>query len=38
MQKEDSKVGQLIKGHMTGGTIVPVEITCKLIENVSVFI
>ncbi|VDL86936.1 unnamed protein product, partial [Nippostrongylus brasiliensis] len=34
-QRKDSKYGQLIEEHITNGTIVPVEITCKLLENVS---
>lgn len=33
--KGDSAIGQLIEGHIRNGTIVPVEITCKLIENVA---
>ncbi|VDL64658.1 unnamed protein product, partial [Nippostrongylus brasiliensis] len=32
-QRKDSKYGQLIEEHITNGTIVPVEITCKLLEN-----
>ncbi|VDL66605.1 unnamed protein product [Nippostrongylus brasiliensis] len=34
-QRKDSKYGQLIEEHITNGTIVPVEITCKLLENVT---
>ena len=30
---EGSKYGELIEHHIRNGTIVPVEITCKLIEN-----
>jgi len=33
MRNPESGVGQLITTHMTNGTIVPVEITCKLLEN-----
>lgn len=29
----DSKYGELIDSHIKNGTIVPVEITCKLIQN-----
>ncbi|KAM3720149.1 UMP-CMP kinase [Dirofilaria immitis] len=32
-KREDSKFGQLIESHIRNGTIVPVEITCKLLEN-----
>ncbi|CAI5443777.1 unnamed protein product [Caenorhabditis angaria] len=32
-QREGSEFGALIEGHITNGTIVPVEITCKLLEN-----
>jgi UMP-CMP kinase len=28
-----SQYGSLIEGHITAGTIVPVEITCSLLEN-----
>lgn len=31
--KADSKYGELIDTHIKNGTIVPVEITCKLIQN-----
>jgi UMP-CMP kinase len=34
-RRKDSKFGELIEQHIREGTIVPVEITCKLIENVS---
>ncbi|VDK26672.1 unnamed protein product [Anisakis simplex] len=34
-QREGSQFGALIEGHIKNGTIVPVEITCKLLENVS---
>lgn len=30
------QVGRLIEEHITNGSIVPVEITCKLLENVSI--
>ena len=33
--RKDSEVGQLIEGHIRNGTIVPVEITCSLLEQVS---
>ena len=33
-KKPGSKVGQLIEDHIVAGTIVPVEITCSLLENV----
>ncbi|PIO75927.1 UMP-CMP kinase family protein [Teladorsagia circumcincta] len=32
-QRQGSQFGQLIEHHITNGTIVPVEITCKLLEN-----
>ncbi|GMS84051.1 hypothetical protein PENTCL1PPCAC_6226 [Pristionchus entomophagus] len=32
-QREGSEVGRLIEEHIKNGSIVPVEITCKLIEN-----
>lgn len=32
-QRQGSQFGQLIENHITNGTIVPVEITCKLLEN-----
>ncbi|EYC05383.1 hypothetical protein Y032_0082g1550 [Ancylostoma ceylanicum] len=32
-QREGSQFGQLIENHIKNGTIVPVEITCKLLEN-----
>lgn len=32
-QRPDSKTGELIESHIRDGTIVPVEVTCKLIEN-----
>jgi UMP-CMP kinase len=35
MKKPESQVGQLITTHMKNGTIVPVEITCKLLEDVG---
>lgn len=28
-----SEYGELIEGHITAGTIVPVEITCSLLER-----
>ncbi|XP_050542131.1 UMP-CMP kinase [Daktulosphaira vitifoliae] len=31
--KPDSKYGELIDTHIKNGTIVPVEVTCKLIQN-----
>lgn len=31
--KPDSMFGELIDNHIKNGTIVPVEITCKLIQN-----
>lgn len=31
--KPGSKFGELIEGHMVNGTIVPVEITCSLLEQ-----
>ncbi len=33
-QRPGSKVGEEIEDHIRKGTIVPVEITCTLIENV----
>jgi len=33
MRNSESEFGSLITTHMTNGTIVPVEITCKLLEN-----
>ena len=33
-QRPGSKVGEQIEDHIRKGTIVPVEITCTLIENV----
>jgi len=30
---EGSEFGELIESHIVAGTIVPVEITCKLLEN-----
>lgn len=33
--REGSQLGTLIENHIRNGTIVPVEITCKLLENVS---
>jgi UMP-CMP kinase len=33
-QRKGSQFGDLIERHIREGTIVPVEITCKLIENV----
>jgi UMP-CMP kinase len=32
-QRHGSEFGELIESHIRGGTIVPVEITCKLLEN-----
>lgn len=32
-KREGSQYGQLIENHIRNGTIVPVEITCKLLEN-----
>ncbi|KAK0396002.1 hypothetical protein QR680_001526 [Steinernema hermaphroditum] len=32
-QRAGSQFGELIEGHIRNGTIVPVEITCKLLEN-----
>ncbi|MFH4984171.1 hypothetical protein AB6A40_010880 [Gnathostoma spinigerum] len=32
-QRKDSEYGELIENHIRNGTIVPVEITCKLLEN-----
>ncbi|CAI2338782.1 unnamed protein product [Caenorhabditis sp. 36 PRJEB53466] len=32
-QREGSEFGALIEGHIRNGTIVPVEITCSLLEN-----
>ncbi|CAG9533728.1 unnamed protein product [Cercopithifilaria johnstoni] len=32
-KRERSQYGQVIESHIRNGTIVPVEITCKLIEN-----
>jgi UMP-CMP kinase len=37
-QRAGSKVGEEIEDHIRKGTIVPVEITCTLIENVNKFI
>lgn len=34
-KRAGSEYGELIENHITNGTIVPVEITCKLLENVS---
>ena len=31
-----SKVGEEIENHIRKGTIVPVEVTCTLLENVSI--
>lgn len=36
-QKPGSEYGELIEKHIRDGTIVPVEITCSLIENVGKF-
>ena len=33
--KTDSTLGQQINDHIKNGSIVPVAITCKLLENVS---
>jgi UMP-CMP kinase len=33
-QRPGSEVGQLIEKHITEGSIVPVEITCGLLEKV----
>lgn len=35
-QREGSQYGALIEQHIKNGTIVPVEITCKLLENVRI--
>uniref|UniRef100_A0A914X6F3 UMP-CMP kinase n=1 Tax=Plectus sambesii TaxID=2011161 RepID=A0A914X6F3_9BILA len=35
-QREGSEFGALIEEHITNGTIVPVEITCKLLENAMI--
>jgi len=35
-QREGSQFGALIEEHITNGTIVPVEITCKLLENAMI--
>lgn len=32
-KQEGSEFGELIEGHIVAGTIVPVEITCQLLEN-----
>ncbi|EFO19701.2 UMP-CMP kinase [Loa loa] len=32
-KRSDSQYGQIIESHIRNGTIVPVEITCKLLEN-----
>uniref|UniRef100_A0A8R1TKQ4 UMP-CMP kinase n=1 Tax=Onchocerca volvulus TaxID=6282 RepID=A0A8R1TKQ4_ONCVO len=32
-KRESSQYGQIIESHIRNGTIVPVEITCKLLEN-----
>lgn len=37
-QRKGSAFGDLIDMHIRNGTIVPVEITCKLIENVCYFL
>ena len=37
-QRAGSQFGELIESHIRNGTIVPVEITCKLIENVGTFV
>ncbi|VDK85357.1 unnamed protein product [Onchocerca ochengi] len=34
-KRESSQYGQIIESHIRNGTIVPVEITCKLLENVA---
>jgi UMP-CMP kinase len=34
--KADSKLGEEIEAHIKNGTIVPVEITCSLLENAMV--
>ena len=31
--RSGSEFGELIEGHITAGTIVPVEITCSLLER-----
>ena len=31
--RKDSEYGELIQNHIKEGRIVPIEITCKLIEN-----
>jgi len=35
-KREDSFFGQLIDGHIRNGTIVPVQVTCKLLENAMI--
>lgn len=37
-KRKDSTYGDLIEKHIRDGTIVPVEITCKLLENVSLIL
>ena len=34
-QRQGSEVGQLIEQHIRNGSIVPVEITCSLLEMVA---
>jgi len=34
--REGSQFGQMIETHMKNGTIVPVEVTCKLLENAMI--
>jgi len=34
-KKPDSEVGLLIEKHIQEGTIVPVEITCRLLQQVT---
>ena len=35
-KKPDSEVGALIEKHIQEGSIVPVEITCRLLQQVTV--
>jgi adenylate kinase family enzyme len=35
--KPDSTLGKEINEHIKNGTIVPVAVTCKLLENVLIF-
>ncbi len=36
--RPESKIGEEIEDHIRKGTIVPVEITCTLLENVLILI